>query len=80
MRFWFLSYLILLFELREQFLTADAFDEFSLYGGEVIEGRGEEDVLVAGGCCYFIQLIHVCIRDSNCQDADTYREKDRFKT
>lgn len=64
------------FELGEEFLTTDAIDKLSLYGREVIKGWCVEDVFVVGGCCYFIQLLDVCIRDSDCQDTDTWREAD----
>lgn len=66
-----MSCLIMQFVLGEEFLTTDAIDEFSLDGRKVIKGRWVEDIFVAGGCCYFIQLLDVCIRNSNCQDADT---------
>ena len=72
--FLFLSYLIIQFELGEEFLTADAFDKFSLYGRKVIKGWWVEDIFVAGGRCYLIQLLHVCIGNSDCQDADTCGE------
>lgn len=67
----FLSCLIVQFEFREDFLTTDALDKFPLNGREVVKGWCVEDVFVAGGCCYFIQLLDICIRNSNCQDTDT---------
>lgn len=59
------------FELGEEFLTTDAIDKFSLYGREVIKGWWVEDIFVAGGCCYFIQFLNVCIPHSNRQHTDT---------
>lgn len=70
------TYIIIQFELRHERLTAYTVDKFSLYGSKVIEGRWEEDILVAGWSCDFIKLLCVCIGDSNCQDTDTCRETD----
>lgn len=56
--------------LGEQLVAAEAPDELSLDGGEVVEGRREEDVLVAGRRSDFIQLRHVGSVDTDSQDAD----------
>lgn len=69
--FW--SCLIMLFKFREEFLTAEATDEVSLDGGEVIKGGWVEDVFVAGGCRYSIQLLQVCVGHSHRQDADSWK-------
>lgn len=59
------------FEFGEEFLTTDAFDKLPLNGREVVKGWRVEDIFVAGGCGYFVQLLDICIRNSNCQDTDT---------
>lgn len=64
--------LILQLVLSEQLVAAKAPEELPLDGGKVVEGRREEDVLVAGGCCDFIQLRHVGSVDADGQDADAW--------
>lgn len=73
----FLSCLI--FEFREELLAAEAADKVSLDGGEVVEGRRVEDVLVAGGRSYSMQLLNICIRHSHRQDADPWRKHTQLK-
>lgn len=58
--------------LGEQLVAAEAPDELSLDGGEVVEGRRKEDVLVAGRRSDFIQLHHVRSVDTDSKDADAW--------
>lgn len=70
----FLPHLILQFELCDEFVATEASDKFSLHGGKIIKSWWIEDVFVARGSCNFIQFFTICIRNSNCQDADPYRD------
>lgn len=63
----------MLFEFREEFLTAEATDKVSLDDWEVVKGRWVEDVFVAGGCSYSVQLLDICIRNSDRQDTDSWK-------
>lgn len=63
--------------LSEQLIAAQAPEELSLDGGEVVEGWREEDVLVAGGRRDFMQLRHVGSVDADGQDADAW-ELERY--
>lgn len=56
--------------LGEQLVAAEAPDELSLDGGEVVEGGREEDVLVGGGRRDSVQLRHVGSVDTHGQEAD----------
>lgn len=58
--------------LSQELVAAEAPEELSLDGGEVIKGWREEDVLVAGGRRDFIQLRHVGSVDADGQDADAW--------
>lgn len=64
----------MLFEFREEFLAAEATDEASLDGREVVKGGWVEDVRVAGGCSDSIQLLDIGVRNSDCQDADSWNK------
>lgn len=64
----------MLFEFREEFLTAEATDKVSLDGQEVVKGRWVEDACVAGGCSYSIQLLDICVRNSDRQDTDSWKK------
>lgn len=65
-----LGRLVVQLVLGEQLVAAEAPDELSLDGGEVVEGWREKDVLVAGRRSDFVELRHVGSVDADSQDAD----------
>lgn len=60
-------------EFREEFHTAEAADKVPLDGREVVKGWWVEEVFVAGGCSYSVQLLDICVRNSNRQDTDSWK-------